>query len=84
MTNPNRCLHCLEAEASHPVPAQLCDECYAAAAGGVDESEAERLYLDGVYDSPLTAFESLVATAVDAAINGERTLDGRAYAAVSL
>ena len=40
-------------------------------AGGVDPDVAEGLYLDGVYASPLEAFESLVATAVDAAINGD-------------
>lgn len=70
------CSHCLESPAVTGTPAHLCAVCYAVAAGGVDPDVAEGLYLEGVYASPLEAFESLVATAVDAAINGDARLDG--------
>ena len=77
-TNHTPCSHCLESPAVTEGPARLCAVCYAIAAGGVDPDVAEGLYLDGVYASPLEAFESLVATAVDAAINGDARLDGGA------
>ena len=81
MTNPPTCKCCLEEPAITGEPAYLCATCYACAAGGVDPDEAEGLYLDGAYATPLEAFESLVITAVDAAINGDATLDGRRYVA---
>lgn len=81
MTNPTHCVHCLEAEAVTGEPAHLCAECYAIAAGGVDPSDAERLAGEGVYSTPLDAFASLVASRVDAAINGDATLDGRPFVA---
>ena len=70
------CLFCLEADANHPLPAQLCDTCFAEAAGSIDTSEAERLADEGVYADADTAFCHLVATRIDAAINGEMHLDG--------
>jgi hypothetical protein len=73
-TNP--CLFCLEADAAHPLPAQLCDTCFAEAAGSIDDSEARRLADEGVYADEMTAFAHLVATRIDSAINGETHLDG--------
>ena len=74
-TNP-LCLHCDSHDAAHPTPCQLCDECYAIAVGSIDDGEAERLAFDGVYCDAETAFESLVATRIDAMLTGERHLDG--------
>tara|TARA_R110000868_G_scaffold93573_3_gene258791 strand:- start:1128 stop:1370 length:243 start_codon:yes stop_codon:yes gene_type:complete len=74
MQNP--CLHCLESDAAHPLPAQLCDTCYSIAAGSIDGSECERLADEGVYSDAETAFAHLVGTRIDAMLNGELHLDG--------
>lgn len=67
------CCHCCE-EPALPGAHGACAVCYAIAAGGVDPDEAEGLYLDAQYATPLDAFEALVITRLDAAITGEARL----------
>lgn len=76
MTNPpTTCCIC---EAPAALPHCACPECLAIASSAVDPGEAAALVRLGVYMSDLDAFESLVITHLDAAMNGDVRLGGGA------
>ncbi len=73
MTNPLRCIICEEPAA---LPHCACPTCLAIAAGAVDPSDVAALVRGDVYPTEDAAFQALVITHLDAAVNGEARLGG--------